>query len=91
MSVKVKIPTQLRSLTEGADEVEAKGTTLSDVLEDLENRHPRLPGKVGHSGAVQTGCLGVPIVLGSESDAVEARRGCRSNPVGVRHRRSQRV
>ena len=50
MSVKVKIPTQLRSLTEGADEVEAKGTTLSDVLEDLENRHPGMKERILDDG-----------------------------------------
>ena len=40
MSVKVKIPTQLRTLTEGAGEVEASGATLAEILEDLESRHP---------------------------------------------------
>ncbi|HWL65916.1 MAG TPA: ubiquitin-like small modifier protein 1 [Actinomycetota bacterium] len=40
MSVKVRIPTQLRTLTEGAGEVEASGDTLAEILEDLESRHP---------------------------------------------------
>lgn len=40
MSIKVKIPTQLRSLTEGSAEVEASGGTVSAVIEDLESRHP---------------------------------------------------
>ena len=40
MSVAVKIPTQLRTLTGGADEVAAGGETVADVVEDLEARHP---------------------------------------------------
>ncbi|MGH2694057.1 MAG: ubiquitin-like small modifier protein 1 [Actinomycetota bacterium] len=42
MSVKVKIPTQLRSLTDGASELDAAGTTVSELIENLENRHPGL-------------------------------------------------
>ena len=40
MTVKVKIPTQLRSLTDGADEVEATSGPLTDVIGELEARHP---------------------------------------------------
>ncbi len=40
MSTKVKIPTQLRSLTGGRGEVEASGSTIQDLIEDLEARHP---------------------------------------------------
>jgi sulfur-carrier protein len=36
----VKIPTQLRTLTGGAQEVTATGTTLSEVVDDLEDRYP---------------------------------------------------
>lgn len=50
MSVMVKIPTQLRSLTEGADEVEAKGNTLADILEDLETRHPGMKERLLDDG-----------------------------------------
>jgi molybdopterin synthase sulfur carrier subunit len=42
MSITVKIPTQLRSLTDGADEVPAAGSSVSDVIADLENKHPGL-------------------------------------------------
>ncbi len=42
MSVKVKVPTQLRSLTDGASEVPAAGGDLSSLIEDLESRHPGL-------------------------------------------------
>ncbi len=40
MSVTVKIPTQLRSLTDGASEVAARAGVLGDVIVDLDSRHP---------------------------------------------------
>jgi len=40
MSVKVKIPTQLRTLTDGATEVPASGSTVAEVVADLEAQHP---------------------------------------------------
>ena len=40
MSVTVKIPTQLRSLTSEAAEVPAAGATVGEVLGDLERAHP---------------------------------------------------
>jgi molybdopterin synthase sulfur carrier subunit len=40
METIVRIPTPLRTLTGGADEVSASGSTLADVIEDLERRHP---------------------------------------------------
>ena len=38
----VKIPTQLRSLTGDAPEVEAQGGTVSEIVDDLEARYPGL-------------------------------------------------
>jgi molybdopterin synthase sulfur carrier subunit len=40
MSITVRIPTPLRSLTGGKDEVEAAGQTVGQVIDDLERRHP---------------------------------------------------
>lgn len=40
MSVRVKIPTQLRTLTDGAQEVPASGSTVAEVVADLEVQHP---------------------------------------------------
>jgi sulfur-carrier protein len=37
---KVKIPTQLRQLTDGEAEVDATGGTVGDLIGDLESRHP---------------------------------------------------
>ena len=42
MSVTVRIPTPLRTLTGGQDEVAAEGATVAELIEDLERRHPGL-------------------------------------------------
>ena len=44
--MKVRIPTPLRSYTDGANEVDADGATLSDLLDDLDTRHPGLRFRV---------------------------------------------
>ncbi|HSN96786.1 MAG TPA: MoaD/ThiS family protein [Candidatus Nanopelagicales bacterium] len=36
----VRIPTQLRALTGGHDEVKAKGATVGEVIEDLSRAYP---------------------------------------------------
>ncbi len=40
MSVRVRIPTQLRSLAAGASEVEVEGADVAEVLKALEATHP---------------------------------------------------
>ena len=40
MAVTVRIPTQLRELSGGVAEVSADGATVTDVLKDLEAKHP---------------------------------------------------
>lgn len=40
MTVTVRVPTTLRTLTAGASEVEVSGATVSEVLEALESAHP---------------------------------------------------
>ncbi len=46
MSVKVRIPTILRTYTGGASEVTADGATLADVLESLEGAYPGIRARV---------------------------------------------
>ena len=46
MSVNVRIPTILRTYTDGASEVTASGGTLADVLEDLEANHSGIRARV---------------------------------------------
>jgi molybdopterin converting factor small subunit len=40
MSVTVRIPTPLRSLTAGEEQVTAAGSTVREVLDELEKKHP---------------------------------------------------
>jgi sulfur-carrier protein len=40
MSTIVRIPTPLRTLTGGQDEVTADGRTVGDLIENLEKKHP---------------------------------------------------
>lgn len=40
MSVSVRVPTTLRTLTAGASEVTVEGETLAQVIENLESAHP---------------------------------------------------
>ncbi len=40
MSVTVRVPTPLRTLTGGASEVQVEGSTLREVIEALEAKHP---------------------------------------------------
>ena len=54
MSVTVKIPTQLRSLTGGAGEVQASGTSVAELIEDLERAHPGISERlVDETGALR--------------------------------------
>ncbi len=46
MTVKVRIPTPLRKLTNGADEVKADGANIQDVLNDLEKNFPGLKERI---------------------------------------------
>ncbi len=39
-TVTVRIPTPLRTLTGGADEVNATGANVGEILEELEKRYP---------------------------------------------------
>lgn len=40
MSVTVRVPTTLRTLTAGASEIAVKGDTVGEVLDQLEGVHP---------------------------------------------------
>ena len=46
MSVSVRIPTILRTYTDGSSEVPAEGATLAEVLDDLEARHSGIRARV---------------------------------------------
>jgi molybdopterin synthase sulfur carrier subunit len=40
MAITVRIPTPLRTLTGGADEVSIDGTTVGELIDNLEKKHP---------------------------------------------------
>jgi len=46
MSVSVRIPTILRTYTGGESEVKAGGTTLREVIADLDVNHPGIAGRI---------------------------------------------
>ncbi|MEZ4368079.1 MAG: MoaD/ThiS family protein [Kofleriaceae bacterium] len=46
MSTRVIVPTQLRSYTAGASEVGARGTTLAELLADLDRQFPGMRFRV---------------------------------------------
>ncbi|GAA4552150.1 MoaD/ThiS family protein [Pseudonocardia xishanensis] len=50
MAVTVSIPTILRTHTGGEKAVEAKGSTVAEVIEDLESRHSGLKDRLLSDG-----------------------------------------
>jgi sulfur-carrier protein len=50
MAVSVKIPTPLRSVTGGAKEVAAQGSTVGELIDDLERLHPGIKERLCDEG-----------------------------------------
>jgi molybdopterin converting factor small subunit len=46
MSVSVRIPTILRTYTNGESEVQADGGTVAEVLESLDSSYPGIKGRI---------------------------------------------
>ncbi|HET6675839.1 MAG TPA: MoaD/ThiS family protein [Nitrospiraceae bacterium] len=44
--IKVRIPTPLRPLTKGQGEVEAKGTSIADMIDSLDTIYPGLKDRL---------------------------------------------
>ncbi|MBG0828385.1 MoaD/ThiS family protein [Planomonospora sp. ID67723] len=53
MAIEVRIPTILRTYTDGAKAVDAKGATLEELIGDLEARHPGLQERLIDQGALR--------------------------------------
>jgi MoaD family protein len=53
MAVQVSIPTILRNYTDGAKRVEAEGSTLQELIDDLEARHPGIGGRLIENGELR--------------------------------------
>jgi molybdopterin synthase sulfur carrier subunit len=46
MAIEVRIPTILRTYTDGAKSVEGGGSTLGELIDDLETRHAGLQARL---------------------------------------------
>jgi molybdopterin synthase sulfur carrier subunit len=46
MAIIVRIPTPLRTLTQGKDEVEATGANVRELIDDLERKYPGLKDRL---------------------------------------------
>ena len=49
MAIEVRIPTILRTYTDGAKAVEATGSTLTALIDDLEGNHPGIKDRLVES------------------------------------------
>jgi sulfur-carrier protein len=52
MSVTVSVPTILRPHTGGEKSVQASGSTIAEVIEDLETRHSGIKGRLVKDGSL---------------------------------------
>ena len=50
MAIEVRIPTILRTYTDGAKSVEADGSTLAALIDDLEANHPGIKDRLIDDG-----------------------------------------
>lgn len=50
MAIEVRIPTILRTYTDGEKSVSAAGGTLADLIADLESRHPGISDRLIEAG-----------------------------------------
>ncbi len=53
MAIEVRIPTILRTYTDGAKQVEGTGSTLDELLADLESRHGGLRERLVDGGGLR--------------------------------------
>ena len=53
MAIDVRIPTILRTYTDGAKQVEGTGSTLDELFTDLDKRHGGLRGRLVDDGGLR--------------------------------------
>ena len=53
MAIEVRIPTILRTYTDGAKAVEGSGATLGDLFTDLDVRHPGIRERLVDAGELR--------------------------------------
>ena len=89
MDTIVRIPAALRTLTGGADEVNAAGGTVGDIIADLDRKHPGMKDRlldekgvrrfinisVGEEDVRFTGGLGTELKAGDQISIIPAIAG----------------
>ncbi|MFJ3665918.1 MoaD/ThiS family protein [Streptomyces sp. NPDC090106] len=53
MAIEVRIPTILRTYTDGQKAVEGTGNTLAELFADLETRHPGVQARIVDEGQLR--------------------------------------
>jgi molybdopterin synthase sulfur carrier subunit len=53
VAINVYIPTPYRDLTSGVGHVQAEGSTVAELIADLDRRYPGLAGRIGERGQVR--------------------------------------
>ncbi|MET9435196.1 MoaD/ThiS family protein [Streptomyces sp. NPDC006551] len=53
MAIEVRIPTILRTYTDGAKAVEGSGDTLAELFADLESRHNGIEARIVDNGTLR--------------------------------------
>ena len=53
MAIEVRIPTILRTYTDGSKSVEASGSTLTALIDDLEGNHPGIKDRLIDKGELR--------------------------------------
>ena len=53
MAVKIRIPSPLQRLTQGKDEVEGKGGTIIELINNLEIRYPGIGERILDGGKIR--------------------------------------
>ena len=53
MAIEVRIPTILRNLTDDAKVVEGSGSTISELIADLDSRHPGIAERLVDDGKLR--------------------------------------
>jgi sulfur-carrier protein len=71
VSVRVRIPTPLRSATEGAAELSSDAPTVARLIEELETRYPEIKGRLRD----ETGALRRFVNLYVNGEDVRFRQG----------------
>ena len=46
MAVRVRVPTPLRKFTQGADEVNAQGSNVKTIVDDLDKNYPGIKERI---------------------------------------------